>query len=80
MTRRLTLRKLINAPLPRVPREVAFTAHWLAVEGVQPSIAQNPSSCRTRGTRSLCLGKGPGANPGLAAVSRGRTMRRLSRR
>ncbi|KAJ9639914.1 histone H4-like TAF Taf6, SAGA complex subunit [Coniosporium tulheliwenetii] len=25
--------KLINAPLPKVPREISFTAHWLAVEG-----------------------------------------------
>lgn len=23
--------KLINAPLPKVPREMSFTAHWLAV-------------------------------------------------
>ncbi|KAI9782787.1 MAG: hypothetical protein M1816_001697 [Peltula sp. TS41687] len=36
--------KLINAPLPKVPREISFTAHWLAVEGVQPSIPQNPTS------------------------------------
>ncbi|KXL43236.1 hypothetical protein M433DRAFT_985 [Acidomyces richmondensis BFW] len=35
--------KLINAPLPKVPREISFTAHWLAVEGVQPSIPQNPT-------------------------------------
>lgn len=35
--------KLINSPLPKVPRLVTFTAHWLAIEGVQPSIPQNPS-------------------------------------
>ncbi len=35
--------KLINQPLPKVPREVTFTAHWLAIEGVQPRIPQNPS-------------------------------------
>ncbi|KAF2841189.1 DUF1546-domain-containing protein [Patellaria atrata CBS 101060] len=35
--------KLINAPLPKVPREITFTAHWLAVEGTQPSIPQNPT-------------------------------------
>ncbi|TGZ82856.1 DUF1546-domain-containing protein [Ascodesmis nigricans] len=35
--------KLINAPLPKVPREVTFTAHWLAIEGVQPAIPQNPT-------------------------------------
>jgi transcription initiation factor TFIID subunit 6 len=59
--------KLINAPLPKVPREVSFTAHWLAVEGVQPSIAQNPSSSDAR--HQELLPKGPNANPSLAAVS-----------
>ncbi|KAK9469453.1 hypothetical protein V1512DRAFT_256302 [Lipomyces arxii] len=34
--------KIINMPLPKVPREVSFTAHWLAIEGVQPAIPQNP--------------------------------------
>lgn len=28
--------------MPKVPRAVSFTAHWLAIEGVQPSIPQNP--------------------------------------
>ncbi|ORY75090.1 transcription initiation factor TFIID subunit 6 [Protomyces lactucae-debilis] len=35
--------KLMQMPLPKVPREVAYTAHWLAVEGVQPAIPQNPA-------------------------------------
>lgn len=35
--------KLINEPLPQVPRLPTFTTHWLAVEGVQPAIAQNPN-------------------------------------
>ncbi|EEY21483.1 transcription initiation factor TFIID complex 60 kDa subunit [Verticillium alfalfae VaMs.102] len=38
--------KLINAPLPKVPRDMSFTAHWLAIEGVQPSIPQNPTHRR----------------------------------
>ncbi|KAJ9629555.1 histone H4-like TAF Taf6, SAGA complex subunit [Taxawa tesnikishii (nom. ined.)] len=59
--------KLINAPLPKVPREMSFTAHWLAVEGVQPSIPQNPTSADQR--HQELLPKGPGANPNLAAVS-----------
>ena len=34
--------KLINQELPSVPRQTTFTAHWLAIEGVQPMIPQNP--------------------------------------
>lgn len=34
--------KIINQPLPKVPRQVSFTAHWLAIEGIQPAIPQNP--------------------------------------
>ncbi|EGY18981.1 transcription initiation factor TFIID subunit 6 [Verticillium dahliae VdLs.17] len=40
--------KLINAPLPKVPRDMSFTAHWLAIEGVQPSIPQNPTTAESR--------------------------------
>lgn len=59
--------KLINAPLPKVPREISYTAHWLAVEGVQPSIPQNPTQADQRNQELAA--KGPGANPYLAAVS-----------
>lgn len=59
--------KLINAPLPKVPREISFTAHWLAVEGVQPSIPQNPTSADSRNQE--LLPKGGGANQTLAALS-----------
>ncbi|ODV95255.1 hypothetical protein PACTADRAFT_23540, partial [Pachysolen tannophilus NRRL Y-2460] len=34
--------KLINQPLPKIPRHCTFTAHWLSIEGIQPSIPQNP--------------------------------------
>lgn len=75
--------KLINAPLPKVPREISFTgmynitianivshieaAHWLAVEGVQPSIPQNPTTADSRNQEMAP--KGPGANSNLAAMS-----------
>ncbi|KIM99458.1 hypothetical protein OIDMADRAFT_104505 [Oidiodendron maius Zn] len=59
--------KLINAPLPKVPRDMSFTAHWLAVEGVQPSIPQNPTTAEARATE--LVPKGPGANPTLAALA-----------
>lgn len=39
----IELEKLINQELPKVPRQTTFTAHWLAIEGVQPIIPQNPS-------------------------------------
>ncbi|KAI4126112.1 MAG: hypothetical protein LQ338_003917 [Usnochroma carphineum] len=59
--------KLINAALPKVPREMSLTAHWLAVEGVQPSIPQNPTLADSRNQE--LVPKGPGANPNLAAIS-----------
>lgn len=42
-------------------------AHWLAVEGVQPSIPQNPTTAESRNQE--LVPKGPGANPTLAAIS-----------
>lgn len=59
--------KLINAPLPKVPRDMNFTAHWLAIEGVQPSIPQNPTSAEARSQDMLP--KGTGANPALSALA-----------
>ncbi|KAJ5223756.1 Transcription initiation factor TFIID subunit 6 [Penicillium chermesinum] len=59
--------KLINAPLPKVPREVSFTGHWLAVEGVQPSIPQNPTAADSRNLE--LASKGPNTNSTLAAMS-----------
>lgn len=38
----LELQELIAAPLPALPREVGFQLHWLAIEGVQPRVPQNP--------------------------------------
>ncbi|KAJ8071956.1 hypothetical protein OCU04_002259 [Sclerotinia nivalis] len=59
--------KLINAPLPKVPRDMSFTAHWLAVEGVQPSIPQNPTTAEARAND--LVPKGPGANLALGALA-----------
>lgn len=39
----LDLAELISAPLPRVSVEPTLRAHWLAVNGVQPSILYNPT-------------------------------------
>ncbi|KAJ9082915.1 histone H4-like TAF Taf6, SAGA complex subunit [Entomophthora muscae] len=35
---------LLASPLPPVPAEVTFTVHWLAIDGVQPAIPQNPTN------------------------------------
>ncbi|KAL2889232.1 Transcription initiation factor TFIID subunit 6 [Ceratocystis lukuohia] len=59
--------KLINAPLPKVPRDIMFTAHWLAIEGVQPAIPQNPVFSESRSHE--LVPKGTGANPALSALA-----------
>ncbi|CAG8477713.1 4356_t:CDS:2 [Paraglomus occultum] len=38
----LDFENIMNVPLPKVPLDVTFTAHWLAIEGVQPATPQNP--------------------------------------
>lgn len=54
--------------LERSKADVDFVvAHWLAVEGVQPSIPQNPTTAEARA--SELVPKGTGANPTLAALS-----------
>ena len=40
--REYDFKEILSAPLPKCPRDVTFTSHWLAVEGVQPAIPQNP--------------------------------------
>ncbi|KAL7274362.1 histone H4-like TAF Taf6, SAGA complex subunit [Rhizina undulata] len=62
--------KLINAPLPKVPREVAFTAHWLAIEGVQPAIPQNPTQAEAA-RLSESTPKGASTSNSLAASAGG---------
>jgi len=38
----LPLSEVVNDSLPPYPSEIFVTQHWLAVEGVQPAIPQNP--------------------------------------
>ncbi|PVZ98363.1 hypothetical protein BB558_002420 [Smittium angustum] len=40
----IDLSTIINEPLPKIPPKVTYTTHWLAIEGVQPNIPQNPTS------------------------------------
>jgi len=60
--------KIINQPLPKIPREVVFAAHWLAIEGVQPAIVQNPTPAdlKSADQTSSTAGVGPSS---LAAAS-----------
>ncbi|CAH2033389.1 unnamed protein product [Thlaspi arvense] len=35
------LKNVIEAPLPNAPPDASITSHWLAIDGIQPSIPQN---------------------------------------
>ncbi len=43
----LSLEDVLDAPLPPCPLEPSLRAHWLAVNGVQPVIEENPSETTT---------------------------------
>lgn len=36
------LAELIKIPISKVPADVSFTCHWLAIDGEQPAIPENP--------------------------------------
>lgn len=38
----LQLDQVISGPLPKIPLDVSIRAHWLAIEGKQPTINENP--------------------------------------
>ncbi|KAJ3092744.1 hypothetical protein HK100_006876 [Physocladia obscura] len=57
----IDLDQLINAPLPPLPLDVAFTAHWLAIDGVQPAIVQNPTPADLRELSSSSSSTSPNA-------------------
>ena len=33
---------VMATPLPKLPDEITFSVHYLAVDGVQPAIRENP--------------------------------------
>ncbi len=41
-TDELDIESILQEPLPKAPQPICLTSHWLAIEGVQPQIPQNP--------------------------------------
>lgn len=41
--REVDFKEIIEAPLPKAPLDTSVVAHWLAIEGVQPAIPENPA-------------------------------------
>lgn len=39
----LEIEAILQEPLPKAPQPMCLTSHWLAIEGVQPQIPQNPT-------------------------------------
>ncbi|KXS15106.1 DUF1546-domain-containing protein [Gonapodya prolifera JEL478] len=63
----INLDDLINAPLPTVPLDISITGHWLAIEGVQPAIPQNPTPHRDVGSRGYSTVKSESLSDDSAA-------------
>ncbi|KAK7071035.1 Transcription initiation factor TFIID subunit 6 [Halocaridina rubra] len=38
----LEINDMVSAPTPRLPLQIAIKPHWLAIEGIQPTIPENP--------------------------------------
>lgn len=55
---------LLQEPPPPVPRDVTFSVHWLAIEGVQPAIPQNPSQKK----KAQGISRKKKANPSVKPV------------
>ena len=62
----------VDAPLPKVPTDVAVISHWLAIEGVQPSIPENAAIQPRRAKRpkvDLAQAKGRAAGAQAAEAN-----------
>ena len=64
--------ELLRAPLPKCPVAPSFTAHWLAVDGAQPRVPQNPqpgssSSAADGSSSSSAADAGAGADASFKA-------------
>ena len=52
----LELTDLISAPLPPLPLDATLRAHWLAIDGVQPAIPENPAPSTVEEQKRKALG------------------------
>lgn len=50
------LEAFIQQPLPKAPAPMTLTSHWLAIDGVQPAIPENPSTPLDQEALSAALG------------------------
>lgn len=41
-TDELDIESILQEPIPKAPQPMCLTSHWLAIEGIQPQIPQNP--------------------------------------
>ncbi|XP_074310876.1 transcription initiation factor TFIID subunit 6-like [Silene latifolia] len=59
----LELKNITEAPLPRAPLDTSVSVHWLAIEGVQPAIPENPPAealaASSDGKKLECKEEGP---------------------
>ena len=52
----LELTDLISAPLPALPVDATLRAHWLAVDGVEPAIPENPAPATLEDQKKRAMG------------------------
>ncbi|KAJ2031550.1 histone H4-like TAF Taf6, SAGA complex subunit [Coemansia sp. S610] len=64
----IDLDRLMEEPLPSVPLEVVYTAHWLAIEGVQPRIQQNPAPIGEEEPAAKKAAKAPQKQDGVETI------------
>src|SRR5882757_5326765 len=53
---------VVGASIPKVPAETSIRSHWLAIEGVQPAIPENPPPLSIDSPRNESID--PASNPG----------------
>ncbi|XP_050433272.1 transcription initiation factor TFIID subunit 6 isoform X1 [Adelges cooleyi] len=47
--------EFVNAPLAKLPLDISIRCHWLAIDGVQPSVPENPPSVPKDVQKTECV-------------------------